>query len=435
MATNGRDIIELTSTFSSSPQTVEVAALGGNDDIIFHWIRDFPEGDDPPRDKRVKYEIDGGPGLDTLIFFVEDDPEFNNDDVLDARTGEILGVEFTSIERVELYGANGNDSLFGLAGDDVLNGQGQSDTMTGGLGNDLYYANVSSDVIVENEDEGQDTVRAFQNFVLPPNVEDLILLAGTSGTGNGLDNYIRGNDAVNTLSGLGGDDTLDGKGGADTMRGGLGDDTYIVNNSADKVEETSAAGGIDTVQSSASFTLGANVENLVQIGTGNISGTGNSLGNAIAGNSGDNTLRGLGGADLLKGNSGDDAIDGGSGDDRIYGGGGNDELEGGAGRDRFYFTSTPSPVHADVITDFSTSDDLIYLARYAFTNVGGGGRLDADAFRTGSAAADAEDRIIYDAATGNLFYDADGTGAIAQQLFARVDPGLALTNADFIVYG
>ena len=52
-----------------------------------------------------------------------------------------------------------------------------------------------------------------------------------------------------------------------------------------------------------------------------------------------------------------------------------------------------------------------------------------------SAAGDATDRIIYDAATGNIFYDPDGTGAAAATLFATVDPGTALTHADFLIYG
>jgi Ca2+-binding RTX toxin-like protein len=79
-------------------------------------------------------------------------------------------------------------------------------------------------------------------------------------------------------------------------------------------------------------------------------------------------------------------------------------------------------------------DDTIFLDRDIFTGIAVNGTLAAAAFRAGTAAGDADDRIVYDAATGNIFYDADGTGAIAQILFATVNPGTALTNADFSAY-
>jgi Ca2+-binding RTX toxin-like protein len=435
-----------------------VDAGSGDDIVLLEWTREIED---------ALHSLHGGEGTDILKFDARDMDfvAWNYDD----ETGEPIGAErytlkrlyFDGFERLfyqgadltdeenpperdDVRGLSGDDRLFGNYGNDILRGGKGDDYIDGGIGSDRMYGGEGNDTLVVSEQgedvfgqQGVDTVLSRVSHSLRAETENLNLLgtADINGSGNELDNVIRGNDGENILTGRDGNDTLDGKGGADNMRGGDGDDTYIVNSSGDQAQETSAAGGIDTVRSSASFTLGEFVENLVQTGTGNIRGTGNSLGNSIAGNSGDNLLQGLGSADLLKGNGGDDAIEGGGGDDRIYGGGGNDELEGGAGRDRFYFTSTPGAFHADTITDFATTDDLIYLARYAFTNLGDNGQLDEDAFRTGSAAADAEDRIIYDATSGNLFYDADGVGGAAQQLFARVDPGLALSNADFIVYG
>ena len=83
---------------------------------------------------------------------------------------------------------------------------------------------------------------------------------------------------------------------------------------------------------------------------------------------------------------------------------------------------------------YSVVDDTIFLDRDIFTGIAANGTLAAAAFRAGTAAGDADDRIVYDAATGNIFYDADGLGGVAQILFATVTPATALTNADFNAY-
>ncbi len=214
-----------------------------------------------------------------------------------------------------LHGMRGDDTLFGEGGDDVLDGGVGEDTLTGGTGNDRYHVAQTGDAVVEVGDEGSDLVFATINYVLTDNVEDLTLLgAALNGTGNMLGNSITGTSGDNGLYGDGGNDILVGGDGNDLLDGGLGDDQmtggsdndqYFVDSSDDAVIEN-ANEGIDQVSASVSFTLTANVENLILTGAAAINGTGNGDGNFIQGNDGDNILDGAGGNDLLRGGDGND---------------------------------------------------------------------------------------------------------------------------------
>lgn len=152
------------------------------------------------------------------------------------------------------------------------------------------------------------------------------VLTGNAGddvlTGNGGDDILNGGIGADKLNGGVGNDSLDGGLGADQMAGGTGDDSYVVDDSGDLVTEN-AGDGTDQVTSAISYTLGANVENLVLSGTAT-HGSGNDLANIVTGNAVANVLFGGAGSDTLYGLGGDDVIDGGTGADTMVGGAGND---------------------------------------------------------------------------------------------------------------
>jgi Ca2+-binding RTX toxin-like protein len=206
-----------------------------------------------------------------------------------------------------LKGLSGNDVLVGNGGDDVLNGGAGADMMTGGPGNDVYHVDDPGDVVVENADEGTDTVRSSVSYTLTENVENLVLTGHESveGIGNALNNRLKGNDGSNFLLGMDGDDVLNGGAGADRMAGGLGNDIYYVDDAGDSVIEVTE-GGTDTVRSSISYALPDNVENLVLTGEGSLEGVGNDQDNRLKGNRGSNVLVGLEGDDILNGGGGSD---------------------------------------------------------------------------------------------------------------------------------
>ncbi|MEJ8849671.1 calcium-binding protein [Variovorax rhizosphaerae] len=295
-ATNGWQIEEI--RFTDAPATVwnvaKVKALVAGSSVPTEVV---PIYGTPGADI-----LSGTAGDDVIYGLAGDDSLYGKEgvDALDGGAGSDM-----------LDGGAGDDMLTGGAGDDLLQGAAGADTMTGGVGNDTYFVDNTNDRLTELANEGVDAVVTEVSYALGANLENLHLSgnAAINGTGNALNNVVTGNY---------GDNVLDGGAGNDWMFGNTGNDTFIVDSTGDVVAEN-ADNGTDLVRSGVAFNLGANVENLTLIGTGNIDGVGNALGNVLTGNAGDN---------LLGGWDGDDTLDGGAGNDRLI---------GGYGRDTFLF--------------------------------------------------------------------------------------------------
>ena len=214
--------------------------------------------------------------------------------VIDLSAANLVEVENVEIISSGLFEVIGNDA------DNVLDAGTTASVLRGGKGNDTYHVNHRDAQVYENAGEGWDKVISSVHFTLGANFEELILTgrAALNGTGNALNNILRGND---------GNNILDGGAGTNTMIGGKGNDTYVVRNIGDIVIENDKE-GTDTVNAYVNYELTDNVENLILEGDNNthINGTGNGLRNVITGNAGNNILDGKSGVDRLIGGKGDD---------------------------------------------------------------------------------------------------------------------------------
>ncbi|MGO7129118.1 beta strand repeat-containing protein, partial [Rhizobium johnstonii] len=262
--------------------------------------------------------LNGGAGADTLIGGAGNDIYIvdNAGDLVTEAADEGTDTVRTTLASYTLGSDLENLAYIGTAAfvgtgntlSNILTGGAGVDTLKGGAGDDTYVIS-TGDTVIENADEGIDTVQTnLAAYTLGVNVENLTSTgtAAFAGTGNALDNVLKGGVAADKLMGAGGNDTLIGGAGADTMSGGTGDDTYVVDIVTDLVIENLNE-GTDTVQTALiGYTLGNNVENLTYTGSASFTGAGNALANTITGGAGNDTLNGAAGADTLIGRAGND---------------------------------------------------------------------------------------------------------------------------------
>jgi Ca2+-binding RTX toxin-like protein len=293
-------------------------------------------GDDTLRGGDGADRLDGGANTDTADFSQGSN---NNGGVtvnlaIVAAQNTNRGMD-TLISIENLLGSYQGDRLTGNALANRLDGNSGNDTLTGGAGDDTYVIDIDyyeQDIVIEAAGGGTDTIETGRNHTLATHLENLVLLGPNAfyGGGNGVANRITGNNLANNLEGFAGADTLDGGAGNDVMTGGSGDDTYFVDAVLDTVVE-SAGGGIDTIVTTVSMTVGADIENIHMGGTAALAVKGNAANNIIIGNAGANYLDGRSGADSLIGGAGNDKYIVDNALDRVVeiAGGGTDQVHAG----------------------------------------------------------------------------------------------------------
>ncbi|MFO1173425.1 MAG: cadherin-like domain-containing protein [Hyphomicrobiaceae bacterium] len=348
-----------------------------------------------------------------------------------------------------LNGGNGADELYGGTSVNTLDGGAGADHMVGGGGVTTYIVDDAGDTV--SQSDGYGVIQAYVSYTLPVGFAQMTLMgsaninatAAGGGTlyGNSGDNVLTGsapagnglygNDGADTLIGGAGFDTLDGGAGADQMTGGDGDDQYNVDDAGDVVVEE-AGGGTDTVTTSISYTLGANLEILVAFANGTpLDLTGNAENNTIYGNQGANQIDGGAGDDTIYSFGGNDTLLGGDGDDTLDGDAGVNTLTGGAGADRFALY--PLSGYESTITDFVQAKDLVQLSTYFIGGITNA-TLPSHLFNNASTAqSSGQPEILFDNATGRLYFDADGIAGGEMLMGTLTGQTANLTAADFVI--
>jgi Ca2+-binding RTX toxin-like protein len=358
-----------------------------------------------------------GEGFDTVYMYDNYGQQF----MYNVEVIYILGYSLTAWGdnlNNTIYGGTGNDTILGGHGSDILVGGVGADYMQGSHGDDIYYVDNVSDYAQEYDPaveggSGYDTIYSSVNWTLDYYIERLILIdAAVYGYGNERANTIIGNAYANRLYGYEGSDTIDGGAGADYMKGHTGNDKYYVDTRSDQVVEY-ASEGTDTVYTSVSYTLPANVENGVLIGSFA----------SITGGAGANIIESQG-----KGNT----LEGGAGDDTLVAGSGDEVLTGGAGSDVFKLNSSSTLRFSGasaVILDFKEGQDKIMISS--------GDALSSSRSAPPDVMLDMSPRemratVLYDSNTGILSYDEDGVGSGAAIQLAVLKTKDKLAASDFI---
>lgn len=341
------------------------------------------------------------PGTDTPVSINnlnnDENAEFyNNNDIDDG--GPFFDIEY-----------DGFTSVFTVAITDLDPGTHTIKLAIGDVGDSVY----DSAVFIEGNTFSSEEPVVIENQPLNP-------IPGTSGNdtldGTKESDEITAGNGNDVLSGEAGDDLLLGLGGRDVLNGGAGNDELDGGNGIDTAvyqldpngitidlfagEATDGYGDSDTV---------TNVENIIASDF-------------------DDTITGNESANSLTGRDGNDEISGKEGNDFLVGGAGSDLLNGGAGSDSFVYLNVGEG--GDIIEDFEVGTDNIRLLTLGFGSGLVAGSLPSNRFIVGTSADSNVQRFVYDDATGDLFFDADGNGSAQQKLIATLSNAPALNFND-----
>jgi Ca2+-binding RTX toxin-like protein len=393
-------------------------------------------------------QLNGGNGVDTVSYWAANGSVQVYLWDVTRNTGQAQGDRYTGIEVVDgsTYGDRlegdrfgntfwadaGSDMLKGLAGEDTLKGGSGDDQLGGGEGADLLDGGADVDTVAYTDAASRVVVDLLNMACNQGEAAGDVYVSIEGVWGSGHNDEFYGTGGADLFYGGGGDDVLEGRAGGDQLYGEVGFDFAVY---------WGAASGVTASLLNASQNTGdaagdrySSIEGL----------QGSNHGDTLSGNGIGNTLYGWGGHDQLHGLAGNDYLHGGDASDLLEGGEGLDWLVGGAGYDTFRFAGQAGVSSVDTIEDFAVGQDKILLATNvfglaavtedAFTGAAVNGTLTASTFKVGGAATASSHRIVYDQATGALYYDADGSGSIAQVQFAKVNAGTALTTASFQLF-
>ena len=371
---------------------------------------------------------------------------------------QAIVVTVTNVAGQQITGDAGANTLNGTAEDDTFRGMGGADTAIGGLGadkfittaaadgSDVYDGGVGADTVDYSAMGSRNAVKvtlagataatvtiASGNADQVKNIENVIGGAGADViTGDAANNVLDGRDSNDTLNGGDGADTLIGGLGKDILSGGNGDDVFVASLAGDGVDTIDGGAGLDTLDYSA---LGAaSVVTVTLNGATAVSakvagGSTDSVKNVenVTGGAGNDVITGDTLSNVLSGGGGADTLNGGGGADRLIGGAGLDKLTGGAGNDAFVLQN--DAFGWDTITDFASGQDRLEFDLSDFGLTGAAAEnLVANAYGT---AVDANDFLVFNTTTKELFYDADGAGGAAAVHIATLNVS-SLTISDFL---
>jgi Ca2+-binding RTX toxin-like protein len=446
---------------------------GGNDTLIGGEDVNFFVFAGDPSGRSVDYgndSVDGRGGDDWLLF------ETNTAVVVDFRVGTVTGgggstsasVRFVNIEVAQ--GSLFDDVMFAGSSGNRLNGYGGSDTLIGGAGDDQFVGDSGFDhppVDPGNDrisggggndeisgEEGNDWLDGGtgNDLLWGGDEADSFVFTAAPGSANadGVADFVSGTDkvvldgTVHSNSGPSGSfGTGDGRffAGAGANSGQDASDRVVYNTTTGQLwydADGNGSGGsqlIATLEGAPGFTA----TDIALIDGSGASGTGSVIngtdGNdTLAGGDGNDTIHGFDGDDTVTGGAGNDSIRGNADLDWLEGGLGNDSVDGGGGQDSFVFREAGA-ANADVLSNFASNWDDLRLDLAAFSSLGGTGSFASGDARFHAAAGanaghDANDRVVYNTTSGELWYDADGDGTGTAQLIATLSEAPSLSAAD-----